>query len=231
MEIIGVMIKSILKIGVSLIIGFVLLAIVGTQSAASEGREIEYEKINTLLSTVSQSKSPLIESQVKLEILSKEISYDEIKVWIVEDNQILNEIPVDLTNGTIKLPVFKEARAKQLALRLNQDKDSLVLNLNASIKSPSSTVMSYRDLFLIIEDFNNVTKKLAGAMYLFAPKMSSLKFRFDQPATIEIPVNKKNYRYETDTDLVIEAKISSRLMKENPTVTFSVIPASIEPID
>ena len=46
------MIKSILKIGVSLIIGFVLLAIVGTQSAASEGREIEYEKINTLLSTV-----------------------------------------------------------------------------------------------------------------------------------------------------------------------------------
>ena len=208
-----------------------LLAIVGTQSAASEGREIEYEKINTLLSTVSQSKSPLIESQVKLEILSKEISYDEIKVWIVEDNQILNEIPVDLTNGTIKLPVFKEARAKQLALRLNQDKDSLVLNLNASIKSPSSTVMSYRDLFLIIEDFNNVTKKLAGAMYLFAPKMSSLKFRFDQPATIEIPVNKKNYRYETDTDLVIEAKISSRLMKENPTVTFSVIPASIEPID
>ena len=213
-----------------MLLGF-LLAIVGTQSAASEGREIEYEKINTLLSTVSQSKSPLIESQIKLEILSKEISYDEIKVWIVEDNQILNEILVDLTNGTIKLPVFKEARAKQLALRLNQDKDSLVLNLNASIKSPSSTVMSYRDLFLIIEDFNNVTKKLAGAMYLFAPKMRSLKFRFDQPATIEIPANKKNYRYETDTDLVIEAKISSRLMKENPTVTFSVIPASIEPID
>ena len=212
-----------------LLLGF-LLAIVGTQSLASEGREIEYEKINTLLSTVSQSKSPLIESQTKLEILSKEISYDEIKVWIVEDNQILNEIPVDLTNGTIKLPVFKEARAKQLALRLNQDKDSLVLNLNASIKSPSSTVMSYRDLFLIIEDFNNVIKKLAGAMYLFAPKMNSLKFRFDQPATIEIPA-KKNYRYETDTDLVIEAKISSRLMKENPTVTFSVIPTSIEPID
>ena len=114
-----------------LLLGF-LLAIVGTQSAASEGREIEYEKINTLLSTVSQSKSPLIESHLKLEILSKEISYDEIKVWIVEDNQILNEIPVDLTNGTIKLPVFKEARAKQLALRLNlKDKDSLVLNLNA----------------------------------------------------------------------------------------------------
>ena len=133
-----------------LLLGF-LLAIVGTQSAASEGREIEYEKINTLLSTVSQSKSPLIESHLKLEILSKEISYDEIKVWILEDNQILNEIPVDLTNGTIKLPVFKEARAKQLALRLNQDKDSLVLNLNASIKSPSSTVMTYRDLFLIIQ--------------------------------------------------------------------------------
>ena len=208
-----------------------LLAIVETQSAASEGREIEYGEINTILSTVSQSKSPLIESQFKLEILSKEISYDEIKVWIVEDDQILKEILVDMTNGSIKLPVFKEARAKQLALRLNQGKDALVLNFNANIKSPSSTVMPYRDLFFLIEDINNVTKKMAGAMYLFAPKMSSLKFRFDQPATIEIPANKKNYRYETDTDLVIEVKSSSRLMKENPPVTFSVIPASIEPID
>ena len=150
-----------------LLLGF-LLAIVGTQSAASEGREIEYEKINTLLSTVSQSKSPLIESQIKLEILSKEISYDEIKVWIVEDNQILNEIPVDLTNGTIKLPVFKEARAKQLALRLNQDKDSLVLNLNASIKSPSSTVMSYsRFVFNNRRFLNNADEKVGKVRCIY----------------------------------------------------------------
>lgn len=208
-----------------------LLAIVGTQTAASEGREIEYGGINTILSAVSHSKSPLIESQFKLEILSKEISYDEIKVWIVEDDQILNEIPVDMTNGTIKLPVFSRARAESLALRLNQPKDALALNFNANIKSPSSTAMPYRDLFLIVEDINRVTKKMAGVMYLFAPKISSLKFRFDQPATIEIPANEKSDRYETDIDLVIEVKISSRLMKENPTVTFSVIPASIEPID
>jgi len=213
-----------------LFLGF-LSAIVATQSVASEGREIKYKEINSILSIVSQSKSPLIESRLKLDILSKEISYDEIKVWIVEGDQILKEIPVDMPDGSIKLPVFTKARAKQLALRLNQDKDKLLLNFSANIKPPSSTVIPYRDLFVLIEDINNVTKKMAGAMYLFAPKMDALKFRFDQPATIEIPANKKNYRYETDTDLVIEAKISSRLMKENPTVTFSVIPASIEPID
>ena len=204
-----------------------LLVIVAAQSTASEGREIEYEEINTVQSAVSQSKSPLIDGRFKLEILSKEISYDEIKIWIVEGDQILKEILIDTTNGSIKLPLFEEARAKQLALRLNQDKEALVLNFNANIKSPSSTEMPYRDLFFLIEDINKVTKKLAGAMYLFAPKMRSLKFRFDQPATIEIPANKKKYLYETDTDLVIEVKSSSRLMKENPSVNFSVIPISI----
>lgn len=55
-----------------LLLGF-LLTIVGTQSMASEGREIEYGEINPILSIVSQSKSPLLESQFKLKILSKEI--------------------------------------------------------------------------------------------------------------------------------------------------------------
>ena len=42
-------------------------------------------------------------------------------------------------------------------------------------------------------------------------------------------MNKKTYRYDTDSDQAIEIKMSSRLMKENPTVVFSVIPVSIEP--
>jgi len=213
-----------------LLLGF-LLTIVGTQSMASEGREIEYGEINPILSIVSQSKSPLLESQFKLKILSKEISYDDIKVWIVEGNQIFNEIPLDMLDGSIKLPVFTEARAKQLALRVNQDKDKLELEFSTNIKIPSSTVMPYQDLFILTEDINNFTKKMAGAMYLFAPKMDALMFRFDQPAIIKIPANKKTYRYETDSDFVVEVKISSRLMKENPQVTSSVIPVSIEPID
>jgi len=213
-----------------LFLGF-LSAIVATQSVASEGREIKYKEINSILSIVSQSKSPLIESRLKLDILSKEISYDEIKVWIVEGDQILKEIPVDMPDGSIKLPVFTKARAKQLALRLNQDKDKLLLNFSANIKPPSSTAIPYRDLFVLIEDINNVTKKMAGAMYLFAPKMDALKFRFDQAAIIEIPANKKTYHYETDSDFVVEVKGSSRLMKENPQVTFSIIPVSVEPID
>ena len=205
------------------------LLIVGPAALASEGREIEYEKINRLLSTVSQSKSPLIQSEIKLEILSDEISYDDVNVSIVNGDQILQQIPVDVIAGTIELPVFEDDTAKQLALKLNQDKDALVVNLNASIKPPSSTMMPYNDLFIFIEDFNQFIKKMAGAMSFFAPKTSALKFQFDQPATIEIPTNKKNYRYDTDSDQAIEIKMSSRLMKENPTVVFSVIPVSIEP--
>ena len=204
--------------------------IVGPAALASEGRDIEYEKINRLLSTVSESKSPLIQSEIKLEILSDEISYDDVKVSIVNGDQMLQQIPVDVITGTIELPVFEDDTAKQLALKLNQDKDALVVNLNASIKPPSSATMPYNDLFIVIEDFNRFIKKMAGAMSFFAPKTNALKFQFDQPATIEIPANKTNYRYETNSDRAIEVKVSSRLMKENPTVVFSIIPASIEPI-
>ena len=196
---------------------------------ASEGREIEYEKINRLLSTVSQSKSPLIQSEIKLEILSDEISYDDVKVSIENNKQTLQEIPVDLISGTIELPVFEDDLAEQLALKLNQDKDALVVNLNAGIKPPSSTMMPYKDLFIVIEDFNQFVKRMAGAMSFFAPKTSALKFQFDQPATIEIPANTKTHRYDTDSDQAIEIKMSSSLMTENPTVVFSIIPASIEP--
>ena len=203
--------------------------IVGPAALASEGRDIEYEKINRLLSTVSESKSPLIQSEIKLEILSDEISYDDVKVSIVNGDQMLQQIPVDVITGTIELPVFEDDTAKQLALKLNQDKDALVVNLNASIKPPSSATMPYNDLFIVIEDFNRFIKNMAGAMSFFAPKTNALKFQFDQPATIEIPANKTNYRYETNSDRAIEVKVSSRLMKENPTVVFSVIPVSIEP--
>ena len=203
--------------------------IVGPAALASEGRDIEYKKINRLLSTVSESKSPLIQSEIKLEILSDEISYDDVKVSIVNGDQMLQQIPVDVITGTIELPVFEDDTAKQLALKLNQDKDALVVNLNASIKPPSSATMPYNDLFIVIEDFNRFIKKMAGAMSFFAPKTNALKFQFDQPATIEIPANKTNYRYETNSDRAIEVKVSSRLMKENPTVVFSVIPVSIEP--
>ena len=205
------------------------LLIVGPAALASEGREIGYEKINRLLSTVSQSKSPLIQSEIKLEILSNEISYDDVKVSIVNGDQMLQRIPVDVITGTIELPVFEEDTAKQLALKLNQDKDALVVNLNAGIKPPSSTMMPYKDLFIVIEDFNQFVKKMAGAMAFFTPKTSALKFQFDQPATIEIPTNTKTHRYDTDSDQTIEIKMSSSLMTENPTVVFSIIPESIEP--
>jgi len=90
-------------------------------------------------------------------------------------------------------------------------------------------MMPYKDLFIVVEDFNQFIKKMAGAMSFFAPKTSALKFQFDQPATVEISANTKTCRYDTDSDQAIEIKMSSRLMKENPNVIFSTIPASVEP--
>ena len=70
---------------------------------------------------------------------------------------------------------------------------------------------------------------MAGTFSFFAPKTNALKFQFDQAAAIEIRADIKIYRYEIDSDLAIEVNMSSRLMKENPAVIFSVIPVAIEP--
>ncbi len=161
--------------------------IVGPAALASEGRDIEYEKINRLLSTVSESKSPLIQSEIKLEILSDEISYDDVKVSIVNGDRMLQQIPVDVATGTIELPVFEDDTAKQLALKLNQDKDALVVNLNASIKPPSSTTMPYSDLFIVIEDFNRFIKKMAGAMSFFAPETKRSSSNLINPLLLRFP--------------------------------------------
>ena len=70
---------------------------------------------------------------------------------------------------------------------------------------------------------------MAGIFSFFAPKTNALKFQFDQAAIIKIPADTKTYRYEIDLDLAIEVNMSSRLMKENQAVIFSVIPVAIEP--
>ena len=70
---------------------------------------------------------------------------------------------------------------------------------------------------------------MAGTFSFFAPKTNALKFQFDQAAAIKIPADTKTHRYEIDSDLAIEFNMSSRLMKGNPAVIFSVIPVAIVP--
>lgn len=217
--------KFTLKIGILTI----LLATSTLESSAIEGRDIEYKEINPWLIISAEAKSELLEIKLRLQILNEEISYEQVKVWIIENDQILNEVPVNFEDGAINLPAYTKERAKQLALRINQDKETAVLDMSVNIDNPPSKKISYQDLFVLLDDINNATKKMAGALYIFAPKVKSLRFQFDEPASIDILAKKKTYNYKTDENSIIEIESSSRLMKEDPEVIFSILPKATEP--
>ncbi len=200
-------------------------------SAASEGRDIQYKEINPWIIMSSQAKSELLETKFILQILNEEITYEQVNAWIIENGQILNEIPIDPKDGTINLPAYTMERAERLALRINQKKETVVLDMSVNIDNPASKEIPYQDLFVLLDDINNATKKIAGALYIFAPKVKSLRFQFDRPASIDILAKKKTYSYKTDENSIIEIKSSNQLMKENPDVIFSVLPKATEPIN
>ena len=121
--------KLTLKIGILTI----LLATATLESRAVEGRDIEYKEINPWLIISAEAKSELLEIKLRLQILNEEISYEQVKVWIIENDQILNEVPVNFEDGAINLPAYTKERAKQLALRINQDKETAVLDMSVNI--------------------------------------------------------------------------------------------------
>tara|TARA_B100000214_G_scaffold373681_1_gene354544 strand:+ start:1112 stop:1762 length:651 start_codon:yes stop_codon:yes gene_type:complete len=213
-----------IKISIAILMSFLA-------SAASEGRDIQYKEINPWIIMSSQAKSELLETKFILQILNEEITYEQVNAWIIENGQILNEIPIDPKDGTINLPAYTMERAERLALRINQKKETVVLDMSVNIDNPASKEIPYQDLFVLLDDINNATKKIAGALYIFAPKVKSLRFQFDRPASIDILAKKKTYSYKTDENSIIEIKSSNQLMKENPDVIFSVLPKATEPIN
>ena len=125
------------------------------------------------------------------------------------------------------LPVIPLNEMEGVRLFVNQAKNDTALSLNFGIRPPESNNVSYRDLFIVLRDINEFTGEIAGIASWFIRDKTSLKFQFDQPATIEINANKKVYRFETKDDLTIAIKIKKGLMKEDPQVVFSLLPVAV----
>ena len=195
----------------------------------AEERDIAYEKINTVLNVDTQS--PLLEVMLAVDISDASLTFEEVEVWLVKNNEVVAEIFVDPADGAIQLPKLTERQARHHSLRINQPEELVQISFGITVLPPPNTAMSYRKLFYLVDDANLFIKAMAGAMAFFAPKVEALKFHFSAAATITIESVAEPLTFETDRDNTISVKQSSKLMEEDPMVVFSIIPVAIEPVE
>lgn len=202
----------------------------------AEERDIPFAKMNPLLSVETQS--PLIEMKLSVEITDDTLSFKDIKVWMAKEGEIVSSIPVDPEDGRIQLLPMTEQEARRHALRINHPKKAVNINFELKVVPPSSTSMSYRDIFYLVDDANLFINTMAGAMAFFAPKVDTLKFHFAEPATVAVSAQAGPLEFQTEPDPSlnegfhsVSIKQSKSLMDANPTVSFTIIPEAIEPLD
>ena len=195
----------------------------------AEGRDIAYEKINTVLNVDTQS--PLLEVKLAVDISDASLPFEEVQIWLVQKEEVVAEIFVDPADGTIELPTLTERQARRHSLRINQPKELVQISFGITVLPPPSTAMRYRELFYLVDDANLFIKATAGSTAFLAPKVDTLKFHFAQAATITVDSAVAPSTFETERDNSISVKQSSLLMEEDPMVFFSIIPVAIEPLE
>ena len=195
----------------------------------AEGRNIAYEKINSVLSVDTQS--PLLEVILAVDISDASLAFEEVQVWLVQNDEVVAEIFVDPADGTIHLPTLTERQAQRHSLRINQPEELVQISFSVKVLPPPTIAMRYRELFYLVDDANLFIKAMAGAKAFLTPEVDALKFHFAEAATITIDSSLKPLTFGTERDNSITVKQSSKLMKEDPMVVFSIIPVAIEPLE
>ena len=128
----------------------------------AEERDIAYEKINTFLNVDTQS--PLLEVKLAVDISDASLTFEEVEVWLVENDEVVAEIFVDPADGAIQLPTLTEKEARRHTLRTNQSEELVQISFGITVLPPPSTAMSYRELFYPVDDANLFIKAMSGAM-------------------------------------------------------------------
>lgn len=211
----------------------VFLLPISNLAAADKEKESStaYKDINAMFVFIkNNTSSPYISIQQQAIINDENIKFDDISMWLTNNAEHLGNISID-TEGVIILPVLDPSIAETALLHINQGKGAVAISLGASVLVPEQTEVSYKDLFILLEDTNNFMSEMAGVASWFMSDMDALEFYFDAPAIISINSKKKTYTYETDDEFNIEIDISRRLMKENPRVIFSILPIGMTPKD
>jgi len=205
--------------------------------AEGTSQDTDYEQINELLVHIkTKTSSPFVDVDQSVSISADKeagaegLTFNDIRVWLTHKDNVIHEIAVD-SEGKIDLPIVDEAIASEVKFNVNQDRKVVSVNLMIGVNPPTNKEISYKDLFILLDDTNNFVSEMAGNLSWFAPSMDELLFTFSEPATITIKSKKKVYQYKTDDEMKISISLKRKLMKEDPLVIFSHLPLDMSPED
>ena len=201
-----------------------LLIIAALLGPYSHAKTINYDELNGLATLATKVKSPYSNIRAWLTLNDDALKLQDVDIWLQRDGQRIASLAV-AEDGAIVLPALSEQDAAVTQLHVSPGGDAVSLSVNASIKPPTDTRVSYRDLFSVLDDAEALMSEMAGAAAWFIPSPNTLIFRFEQAATIQ--VGSKQYR--TDDEMKIELKVKKSLLKSNPQMIFSHLPTQVEP--
>lgn len=206
---------------------FIILS--GGVFAAERSRP--YDNVNEILSIINtEARSPYIALSASLNIEKEGIDYSDLKLWITDNGKKIADITVSAT-GEMDLPFLDEAVGKRALLHINQGKGVVSMSLGAAIRPPKEKEVSYQSMFLVLKDIKRITKEKVGMAAWLLPTFDRLVFKFEQAATISMPIKGKDTRFKSNDDHEITLKIKDSIFEKNPTMTFSHLPIEIEPKD
>ncbi|WMS86108.1 hypothetical protein [Pleionea litopenaei] len=198
-------------------------------------RSIDYSEINKIVYIATNKvRSPLVYLNANVVLNHPELKIQDVKLFVSNEANERKDVVIDhnLTDSgyLMTLPSFP-LEHDELKLTVNQPKDHATFSINLGINPPSSKEMTYYELFVLLDDINDFTGEMAGAMSWFVSDMDELKFEFEEPSTITILSKDSQLEFNTDesNELVLEKE--SSLFKSDAKVIFSSLPKAVLPQD
>ena len=210
----------------------ILSVLLATSSSfAEEKRCIDYEQPHKVVSFAkTRIRSKFVRLRIRAELHSPRVALADIRVWLERDGKVTAKVPIE-ADRSVGLPFIGEETAEDTEVCINQPKDVASIAIDIRVVPPGTKVVRYRELFDLLDDYNNFTEEMAGIVSWFIRDKDVIAFKFAQPATIEILSIKRPRKFSTSDELVVEIERHDDWKDDNPEVRFSALPVALETLD
>jgi len=163
----------------------------------------------------------------RLTPVNKSIALPDVKLAVV-DGASRTPLPLDAAGRTRIVPnqQWLADDAKIWTSLPSGEKMSLGFDIGAVL--PETTQWNYAAVMGAVPQSNAAIGKVAGALSMFVPTMTSVIFKFDKPAQLTIKARSGDQRYASDARHHLRLPLDKELLKENPHVVLSERPFEAE---
>ncbi|RFP10514.1 DUF2987 domain-containing protein [Duganella sp. BJB488] len=134
------------------------------------------------------------------------------------ERQVLTPLSADYRMTVVPNPKWLTDDTKIMTSLPKEEKSKVDYEVTTPL--PEGTQWNYTPVMSSVAQMNQVIKKMAGALSMFAPSAKAVVFKFSKPAQLKVG----EMAYTTDARNQIRLKPESAWLKENPLMVASERP-------